>query len=115
LKLTGTHVPQPGEAFTIVSATNLVGQFAGLADGATVELNGVELVISYTETAITLSVPRGADDIIAIGAAAGASPRVRVLDARTGAVIGSFLAYAADFEGGVRVAVGDLNADGTPE
>ncbi|MCS6849767.1 MAG: FG-GAP-like repeat-containing protein [Gemmataceae bacterium] len=49
------------------------------------------------------------------GADAGGGPHVKVFDARTGQVRFSFLAYDAGFLGGVRVAVGDVNGDGTPD
>jgi hypothetical protein len=52
--------------------------------------------------------------IVAFGADAG-GPRVTVLDRATGAVLNDFFAYDPSFTGGVRVAVGDLNGDGTPD
>jgi hypothetical protein len=56
----------------------------------------------------------GFDDII-VGADAGDVPQVRAFNSRTGAQLASFLAYPADFRGGVRVASGDVNADGLAE
>jgi hypothetical protein len=57
----------------------------------------------------------GAADVIT-GADAGGGPHVRVFDGRTGAQlagrIGSFFAYKAEFNAGVRVAAGDVNGDG---
>jgi uncharacterized delta-60 repeat protein len=53
--------------------------------------------------------------IIAVGADAGGGPEVKVYDATTGALKFDFLAYAANFTGGVRVAVGDVNGDGVPD
>ncbi|MCZ2342541.1 MAG: FG-GAP-like repeat-containing protein [Bacteroidales bacterium] len=52
--------------------------------------------------------------IIAAGDSGG-PPVVRLLDPASGAVRSQFLAYDAGFTGGVRVAVGDVNADGTPD
>lgn len=52
---------------------------------------------------------------IVTGADAGGSPEVRVFDGTTGGLRFGFLAYAAGFRGGVRVASGDVNGDGTPE
>jgi hypothetical protein len=51
----------------------------------------------------------------AVGADAGGGPQVNVYDARTGALTFAFFAYTPAFSGGVRVAVGDINGDGTPD
>jgi serralysin len=49
----------------------------------------------------------------AVGSPAGAAPVVRLIDAVNGQdLFPPFLAYNADFRGGVRVAVGDVNGDG---
>jgi uncharacterized protein YkwD len=50
-------------------------------------------------------------DIIT-GADAGGGPHVKVFDGATMAVMRSFFAFNSDFTGGVRVAAGDINADG---
>jgi PKD domain/Phage tail baseplate hub (GPD)/FG-GAP-like repeat/FG-GAP repeat len=55
----------------------------------------------------------GLADIIA-GRGSG-KPEVRVLDAITHSLLSSFQAYGARFTGGVHVAAGDLNGDGTSE
>lgn len=49
---------------------------------------------------------------IVTGPGVGAAPEVRIFDGQNGAELSSFLAYAADFAGGVRVAVGDVSGDG---
>ena len=51
---------------------------------------------------------------IITGAGIGLVPEVKIFDYR-GALISSFLAYNRDFKGGVKVAVGDVNGDGTVE
>jgi hypothetical protein len=56
----------------------------------------------------------GFDDII-VGVGPGVEPRVRVFSGRDGSVIGSFLAYAPGFLGGVRVAAADFDRDGLAE
>src|SRR5262249_45352768 len=52
--------------------------------------------------------------LTAVGADSGGSPQVKVFDAG-GTQIASFLAFAPGFQGGVRVAVGDVNGDGVPD
>jgi hypothetical protein len=122
LVLSGNYVPVAGDVFTIVDAPAIEDQFNGLIDGSTVIFNGVELVVRYTATTVKLSyvrefdrVVRNAGDVLVLGAEAGAQPRVKVLDVKDGSVVANFLAYSADFRGGVRVAVADLNRDGEAE
>lgn len=55
----------------------------------------------------------GKDDVV-VGAGPGRSPDVRVFKA-DGTKMQSFLAYAAGFRGGVRVAVADTDGDGKDE
>jgi fibronectin-binding autotransporter adhesin len=68
LTLAGAYVPVPGNVFTIIAndgADPVVGTFAGLAEGATVTLNGATLRITYAGgtgndvvlTAIALAAP----------------------------------------------------------
>jgi hypothetical protein len=45
----------------------------------------------------------------------GREPHVRIFDGRTGAMIAEFLAYDPSFKGGVFLAVGDLDGDGSAE
>jgi hypothetical protein len=52
---------------------------------------------------------------LATGADVGGLPEVNVYDVATGAMRFAFLAYSPNFLGGVRVAVGDVNGDGTPD
>ena len=115
MSLIADATPQPGNKFTIVSISSVVGTFNGLPDGSKVTINGVELTVRYTATTVTLSAGRGPEDVIALGAEAGAKPRVKVIDSQTGEVIVSFLAYSGTFRGGVRVAVADMNGDGQAE
>ena len=56
----------------------------------------------------------GAAEIV-VGADAGGAPQVKVFDGATNAVIRSFLAYDVSFAGGVHVAAGDVNGDGTAD
>jgi hypothetical protein len=49
---------------------------------------------------------------IVTGSDAGAGPHVKVFNGQTGSELHSFLAYDVSFQGGVRVAAGDVNGDG---
>lgn len=52
---------------------------------------------------------------VAVGAGIGGSPIVRLLDAQTGAVRAQVMAFESAFKGGVRVAMGDVDGDSSPE
>lgn len=56
----------------------------------------------------------GVADIIT-GAGPGGGPHVRVFDGTSNAELHSFFAYAVGFQGGVRVAAGDVDGDGIAE
>ena len=81
----------------------------------TVEITDGEQADSQA-IAVTITDVAESIDLIAIGA--DASPRgrpvVKLFDGG-GNLLSSFLAYAANFRGGVRVAVGDVTGDGVPE
>jgi hypothetical protein len=57
LNLSGSYTPVAGDVFTIVSATNLSGTFAGLADGSEILFNGRRLVVAYSASSVTLTDP----------------------------------------------------------
>ena len=57
LNLSGSYTPVAGDVFTIVSATNLSGTFAGLADGSEILFNGRRLVMAYSASSVTLTDP----------------------------------------------------------
>jgi hypothetical protein len=67
----------------------------------------------YSVAIVNMSV--NAVHYYAIGADQGGGPEVKVYDAATGALKLDFFAYDAKFTGGVRVAIGDVNGDGTPD
>ena len=56
----------------------------------------------------------GRADIVT-GQDTGGDPHVKLVDGRSYSELDSFFAYDAGFVGGVRVAVGDVNDDGTPD
>src|SRR5439155_9276450 len=55
LYLSGGYVPQFGNVFTIVSATNRTGMFANYADGDSFTINGAHVRLNYTPTGVTLT------------------------------------------------------------
>jgi hypothetical protein len=52
---------------------------------------------------------------IVTGSGNGTPGHVKVFDGVTGNLLSSFFAFGPSFSGGVRVAVGDVNGDGTPD
>jgi hypothetical protein len=99
--------------FTLVVHAN-----AGLANNTQI-VNSVTVSTATMETSTanntaTAMTKIGPVPFIAVGAEPGDLPRVAVFS-RTGALVASFLAYPATFRGGVRVAVGDVNGDGTSD
>jgi hypothetical protein len=52
---------------------------------------------------------------ILVGADAGLPPIVRLVNSATGATVFQTMAFSPTFTGGVRVARGDVNGDGTPD
>jgi trimeric autotransporter adhesin len=57
----------------------------------------------------------GAEGVIAVGTDGGALQPVRVFASSSGAQLAAFFPFGAGFQGGVRVAVGDVNGDGVPD
>ncbi|MBY0455940.1 MAG: DUF4394 domain-containing protein, partial [Gemmataceae bacterium] len=54
------------------------------------------------------------DSVVVVGSGQGAAGDVRILDAATGAVRQAIVPFS-NYQGGVRVAVGDVNRDGIPD
>jgi len=54
LVLSGGYVPLAGDVFTIVTATQIIGQFNDLTEGDVVNFNGVNLTVHYSGNAVTL-------------------------------------------------------------
>ena len=84
--------------------------------------NAVRDVVSAYDSPFTAGVRiAGADfdgdgiDEIVTGPGKGSAPEVRIFDAQTGTLLRSFFAYAPAFTGGVNVATGDVDGDGTPD
>ena len=79
----------------------------------------VGATLGTTSTA-TITIPAVATSptpvrFVAVGGGVGSVPQVEVRDAFTGASVGTFLGYEATFKGGVTVATGDINGDGTDD
>jgi Domain of unknown function (DUF4394)/Calx-beta domain/FG-GAP-like repeat len=92
----------PAENFTVTLSTPSTGAVLGTTTSALVTIPAVTTAPVATK-------------FLAVGAGAGATPMVEILNATTGAKIGSFLAYESTFTGGVTVASGDVNGDGVQD
>jgi hypothetical protein len=66
-------------------------------------------------TSGSISASSAAAGLLVVGPDAGGQPRVKVYDAATRQLKFNFLAYPSPFHGGVRVAVGDVTGDLTPD
>src|SRR5262249_29496311 len=53
--------------------------------------------------------------VIAVAPAAGGGPEVKVFNSQNQTALLDFFAYDVSFTCGVRVAIGDVNGDGTPD
>ena len=53
----------------------------------------------------------GVRDLV-IAAGKGGSPRIRIVDGKTGATLNDFFVYEQQFTGGINVSIGDTNGDG---
>jgi hypothetical protein len=112
--------PRPGDRFTLISNDGtdpIVGTFVNVPEGGEVQSGNTRLRITYrggdgNDMVATVLVqgPRS----YAVGAGAGGLPIVNVYDAGSH-LIRSFLAYASNFRGGVRVATADVTGDGVPD
>ncbi|MCA9068620.1 MAG: FG-GAP repeat protein, partial [Planctomycetaceae bacterium] len=86
-------------------------------DGTPLDLNFFAYSTDFSGGVYIAAADLTGDNIAEIitGAGAGGGPHVQVFDGATGNAIGGFFAYAPTFTGGVRVAAGDVNGDGTPD
>src|SRR5205807_1367131 len=93
---------------TTATAASPVGAYAVTPSG----LTATNYTISFVGG--TLRVVAPTPGIYAIGSGPGGPPLVKVYNP-DGSPRFSFNAYDASFQGGVSVAVGDVNGDGTPD
>ncbi len=134
------NVPPGGSAaLTIAALVNDPGSFRS---NAIVSTTSVDTVLSNNQSPVTIQTPADpglvtkqnflsgdpnttvnplapatqpsatSQGIIVVGAGPGSPPIVQVFDRQTGTLRYSFYAYAANFLGGVNVAVGDVLGDG---
>jgi hypothetical protein len=110
-------VPHAGQKFVLVDVT---GQFTNVPPGPYMQ-NQVTFIASYssgptgTDFVLTVAQSPASPTIIVAAAGAGGAPVVNVYNAANSSLITSFYAFAPTFTGGVRVAVADVNGDGTPD
>ncbi len=97
----GTDAGPPAEVKVYAAATNAFQldffPYGGFTGGVRIALGDVS--------------GDGVADVVT-GPGPGGGPNIEVFDGATGNLLRSFIAYDADFTGGVFVAAGDFNADG---
>src|SRR5262249_23193712 len=76
---------------------------------------GNSTFIASQSAALTQIIAIPANQYFAVGADAGGGSQVNVYNAVTGARVSTFFAFVPTFSGGVRVAVADINGDGTAD
>lgn len=122
-KSTPNTSPQLGSTISSGSGTPIT--VSGTADGnfqvysvanggltpATTAIGVYSDFSGQVRTAVADVTGDGVPDVIA-GAGPGGSPRVCVYDGASGNKVVDFLAYAAEFDGGVFLAAGDFDGDG---
>ncbi|HSX03013.1 MAG TPA: hypothetical protein VLI05_06940 [Candidatus Saccharimonadia bacterium] len=54
------YTPAAGSSFTILTASSVTGQFAGLANGSTFTVGGTTFTITYNATSVVLTTPAAA-------------------------------------------------------
>ena len=105
--LAGSPVIDAGNDVSAASLTVDQRGFNRLIDG---NQNGT---ITIDQGAVEFS--PGPPSVIAVGADLGGAPEVKIYDLATNALRYDFGAYESTFQGGVRIAVGDITGDGVPD
>jgi autotransporter-associated beta strand protein len=116
IKVTGS-LPS---GLTFTDNGNGTATVAGTPSGVAPGMYSVAITVSNgvgpaVTQAFVITIVPSTTHYIVTGAGAGGGPQVNVYNAGTGALVASFFAFAPSFTGGVRVAVADVNSDGTPD
>ena len=111
---TGSLIFNPNGSFTFITPNE-----------DQIPLNSGPVVFTYSVSSttgepialaiVTITIQDRLQKILAVGADAGGGPHVKVYDTATSVEKFSFFPYESTFTGGVRVAVGDVNNDGTDD
>ncbi len=111
---TGSLIFNPNGSFTFITPNE-----------DQIPLNSGPVIFTYSVSSttgepialavVTITIKDRLQKIVAVGADAGGGPHVRVYDTSTAVEKFSFFPYEPTFTGGVRVAVGDVNNDGTDD
>jgi hypothetical protein len=112
--------PASGASGTFGGSATVLTDASGRATAPTLTAN--QTAGAYTVTASTTEGTQPSVSfnltntpvLTAVGADAGDGPEVKVFDS-SGTQVASFFAFDPGFQGGVRVAVGDVNGDGVPD
>ena len=79
-------------------------------------INGVDgPTVARSETRLSRCNGGTISPLAVVGAGPGGGPHVRLIEGATGLPVRDFFAYNPAFTGGVHVALGDVNGDGTPD
>ena len=121
-------LPIPLPSGSLIFATNSNGSFTFITPNEDqIPLNATGVQFTYAATlvggggggfgsaVVTITLQDRLQKIVAVGADAGGGPHVRVYDTSTAVEKFSFFPYEPTFTGGVRVAVGDVNNDGSQD
>ena len=111
---TGSLIFNPNGSFTFITPNE-----------DQIPLNSGPVVFTYSVSSttgepialaiVTITIKDRLQKIVAVGADAGGGPHVRVYDTSTSVEKFNFFPYEPSFTGGVRVAVGDVNNDGSED
>ncbi len=119
-------LPIPLPSGSLIFNPNSNGSFTFITPNEDqIPLNATAVTFSYSATlvgggvagiaTVTITLQDRLQKIVAVGADAGGGPHVRVYDTSTAVEKFSFFPYEPTFTGGVRVAVGDVNNDGSQD